>query len=193
MQWFLFNEENFNTNEYNECLSLMDDDRKKKILSINHQPTQRMSVFGEWAAKLELSKLTNKKPQDVKIARTNKGKPYAVNIPYCFSISHSANLLALAIDKQPIGIDIEIIKPFKKDVSKKICTENDLTLLNKSNDENDRNLTLYKIWTAKEAYYKMQGCGITNNLKNISYCEIPAQHFIESNYIITIVNTKGDR
>ena len=184
--WFLYNIDEFTDNDYNKCLGLMEPTRKAKLLSGKHTLTRDMSIFGEWVTKTELSKITGIDIENIKLARTEKGKPYAVDIPYFFNISHCENLLAIAIDKKSIGIDIEKIKPLKSDVTKALCTQSDIDFLNSADDDKMRLVNFYKIWTAKEAYFKMLGSGITN-LKSINYCDLNPKHYLENDCIVTII------
>ena len=71
-----------------------------------------------------------------------------------FSISHSDNLVAIVVSRNPVGIDIESIdlERFKKFPKEKILTEEELKI-NTSEDENFLN----SIWTAKESIFKKYG------------------------------------
>ncbi len=186
MKWFLYSSDDFNINDYNRCLELMEAGRKEKLLSGKHIPTREMSVYGEWAVKTELSKISGMATEKIKLNRTKDGKPYAENLPFCFNISHSVNFLSLVIDQREIGIDIEVIKPIKTDITKILCTKSDIEFLSDAKDEREKLIRFYKIWTAKEAYFKMLGTGITK-LKSISYCELKPLHYFENNCIITII------
>jgi phosphopantetheinyl transferase len=44
----------------------------------------------------------------------------------------------------------------------------------------------FKIWTAKEAYFKQQGTGITD-LKAVHYHDLAPLHFEEDGCMITII------
>ncbi|WP_236692715.1 4'-phosphopantetheinyl transferase family protein [Aneurinibacillus tyrosinisolvens] len=47
------------------------------------------------------------------------GKPYAVGIPsFHFNIAHSGRWIVCAVDCEPVGIDIEEIKPVSFDIAK---------------------------------------------------------------------------
>lgn len=68
----------------------------------------------------------------------------------CFSISHSQNLVAVAVARNEVGIDIEEInlERFKKFPAEKILTEEE----RKQKDSIPLELNL--LWTAKEAIFK---------------------------------------
>lgn len=76
---------------------------------------------------------------------------------YSVSISHSQDMVAIAIDERDIliGVDIERIKQRNVEaLSKEFCT-NDEYLVLKSNENALNNF--YKIWTVKEALTKATG------------------------------------
>ena len=79
------------------------------------------------------------------------GKPYLENGPF-FSISHCKEGIAVAIDDQPIGIDIEHIRHADKDLIDRVMNEEERVGMD------DRKFT--RLWTQKEAIVKAQGTGI---------------------------------
>lgn len=72
-------------------------------------------------------------------------------IPY-FSISHCKQGIAVAVDEQPIGIDIEGIRRADKDLIDRTMNEEE------RDGMDDRTFT--RLWTQKEAIVKAQGVGI---------------------------------
>lgn len=84
------------------------------------------------------------------------GKPYIEGGPY-FSISHCKEGIAVAIDDQPIGIDIEAIRPAKEDLVERVMNEEERLQIT-GYGLPDRMFT--RLWTQKEAVVKAQGVGI---------------------------------
>ena len=81
------------------------------------------------------------------------GKPYWENGPY-FSISHCKQGIAVAIDDQPIGIDIEAIRHADEDLITRAMNAQERVGMD------DRKFT--RLWTQKEAIVKAQGVGIVS-------------------------------
>ncbi len=186
MHTFLLNINDFSDQNFNLCLSLMDEKRRQYINSLQHKQGKLLSVAAEWLTKTNASLLLNKPLEEIVLLRDEKGKPFIKDNPLYISISHSGNFAAVTLHTAPIGIDIEVLKPIDKRLKNRICTDSDLLFLTKSQTEAQLNLNLLKIWTAKEAYFKMTGTGITN-FKSISYKDINASHSIENSLIITTV------
>ena len=88
------------------------------------------------------------------------GAPSIKNGPY-FSISHCKSGIAVAVSKQPIGIDIETVRPLKVDLVKKTMNplEQEVIFFDTQPD-----WAFTRLWTRKEAFLKMKGTGIINDL-----------------------------
>ena len=93
----------------------------------------------------------------------SRGKPYFENAKQ-FSLSHSGNMLAVAISKKPIGVDVQTILPFSVDLAKTICNEKEFETVSKSRNP-ARVLT--KLWAKKESLIKCKGEGFNQDLKTI--------------------------
>lgn len=91
------------------------------------------------------------------------GAPSIEDGPY-FSISHCKSGIAVAVNNQPIGIDIEAIRPVKLDLVKKTMSlfEQETIL---SDLESDWAFT--RLWTQKEAFLKMKGTGIIGDMHEV--------------------------
>ena len=117
------------------------------------------------------------------------GKP--INQNKFFNISHSKNLVVLALASTPIGVDIEHIREYKKELESFVSSDEELQTIKEPID-------FFKIWTSKEALTKCVGTGIATKLK-----EVPALPFegvrtyngkrfyskqiIEENFVISVV------
>lgn len=99
------------------------------------------------------------------IARSNHGKPLFPAFPqYCFNISHSGNLALCALDDQPVGVDIEAIRPHHPMLAQRICSAEELVWLEQ---QVDKLLALCQLWTDKEALAKYHGTGLTVPLRSL--------------------------
>jgi 4'-phosphopantetheinyl transferase len=81
------------------------------------------------------------------------GKPYLKNSSNHISVSHSGKFSALIYGKNPVGIDIEHVRPKIIPISDKFMSDKEMEQLDK------RYLTeqLFIYWGAKEALYKLYG------------------------------------
>lgn len=122
-----------------------------------------------------------------KILKTAKGKPYIDNNGVYFSISHTYGLVACAVSDSPVGIDCEkITTKYDKKVesfANRYFLENEINLLK---NEEFSSLCFYKIWTAKEAIYKMQGGD--RPITKIDVTAHTVNYIFEKDYIICVKN-----
>ena len=94
-------------------------------------------------------------------------KPFLKNVENCyFSMSHSKNACVIAVDEQPLGIDIEFKtgdKALYMEIAKYNFTQNELQTLEETGYSQEH---FWKIWTAKEAYVKWLGTGLHTELES---------------------------
>ena len=93
------------------------------------------------------------------------GKPFLVGHPDIhFSISHCQKAIAVAVSDKPVGIDVESFRHFNDGLlDKSMNPDEKADIL--SSDAPEEKFASY--WTCKEAVFKMQGTGITDNLHHI--------------------------
>lgn len=97
-------------------------------------------------------------------------KPLLANEKYYFSISHCDDYAAVIVsDKEPAGIDVELIVPKIEMIKNKFLSENEIELLNvKAQDIIAAQLQLLTLfWSSKEAIYKWYGKGKVDFKKNM--------------------------
>jgi 4'-phosphopantetheinyl transferase len=92
-----------------------------------------------------------------KLQKDSTGKPITDNQSFELSISHSEELVAIAIAQQPIGIDIQRISSKMERIAHKFIPENQLTTILARSKYNLE--TLHVHWGIKEALFKAYGKG----------------------------------
>ena len=95
------------------------------------------------------------------------GKPYIKDSNLYFSLSHSNGVIALAVSKEEIGLDIELIKDVKDNLAHKVMNEAEYNIY-KGLSKTDKISYFYEVWTSKEAYVKKLGSALTLNPSNIN-------------------------
>ncbi len=96
------------------------------------------------------------------------GKPFLATGEKHFNISYSKDFIALAIDNQPIGIDIEYVKELTDidTIVNHFSKEEKEALL--SLDDEKKIEQLYNLWVLKESYLKAIGKGLSCPLNSFS-------------------------
>ena len=106
------------------------------------------------------------RPQDFSLMA--RGKPYLVTAPDVhFSISHSGDMAMCALHGEPVGADIEKVRPVGKGVPERVMSEAEYPLYR---DADDRQALFFQIWTLKEAFIKYSGEGLGIPLSTFTVC-----------------------
>ncbi|WP_082596425.1 4'-phosphopantetheinyl transferase superfamily protein [Pseudovibrio sp. Ad46] len=122
--------------------------------------------------RLALGAMTCQTPSDVPLAIGSHGKPKLIHAcdegPIQFSLSHTKGVVAFAVAFQaPIGVDVECVNLNidTANLAKTFLASQDTDLLNSVADT-ERQETFFQLWTAKEAYIKGIGLGMSHPLKS---------------------------
>ena len=166
-------------------LPLVSAQRREQALRYKH-------IFGQycclksWLMLQDLVEIP--KYRDIDFRYNEHGKPYWENGPY-FSISHCKQGIAVAIDDQPIGIDIEGTRHADADLIARTMNEPERLRIK---ELGIREFT--RLWTRKEAVVKAQGVGIQSfeQLQHImsKSRDLEISTFEKENYIYSIAYGK---
>ncbi|GAB7140514.1 hypothetical protein RsTz2092_04630 [Deferribacterales bacterium RsTz2092] len=114
------------------------------------------------------------------IAKGEHGKPFIPDSNICFNVSHSAGVLVLGLDTQPVGVDIEFMRQRNfADISKHYFGR-EITAISE----------FYIAWTRHEACVKLAGGSIFNypaDALNANCCT----YKLNNKYILSIANYGG--
>lgn len=103
--------------------------------------------------------------EDIKINKN--GKPFIDKNIY-FNISHSKDLVAIAISDSEVGVDIEYLTRFKKYFDP-------------------------LEWVKRESIIKLNGDYITlDKMRNLDYDKYVTNITLTDTYVVSVINKKGD-
>lgn len=177
----------FSRQDYDRAYEGLSGSRKTHVDRFRKQADKDRSL----AAELLLAKMM---PQ-AKLHRKENGQPYLTGCDLKISIAHSDELVVCALSEEPVGIDAEKMRPIDLATAKHVCTEEELCYLTNGEALPQRGslctdpatlLRFYEIWTAKEAYFKNMGTGITN-LKSVNILPLKRQLFTLGEYLVQII------
>lgn len=195
MEWVKFDINHLPDKDYQKWYSLMHDEKKHRINKMHLYDDQKRSIAAEMLAKTTIGKYLDIPAEHIEIVQSNNGKPYAVNFNIEFNISHCEEIVVCAINNTPVGIDIEKIRPISPKVAKKFFTIAEQEYVfgktpcaeDYDTEFNDVQLKrFFECWTAKEAYLKYTGEGLTDNLSALEIDNTHITKIIENDYIISI-------
>ena len=121
--------------------SLLNDEDKEKINSFSHEVSKKEKTVSSY--------LIKKYVGDYQINQF--GKPISKDIH--FNISHSKGFVVFVMDNYPIGIDIELIRDYKKELKEFVTSKEEKEYIK-------TNINFFEIWTNKESLLKCVGTGI---------------------------------
>jgi len=136
---------------------------------------ERQPIDSKSAVVKNLSTHLNLSPQVLENAfiKDDQGRPSFKNISSHFSVSHTREVLGIAISESgPIGFDIESKnRSFRSlEIAERFFHEDEASWLRGLSSEK-LNPSFLKIWTAKEAIFKCDSRSFGKILKNINLTE----------------------
>lgn len=181
MYWICRNTQDFSHAQLQGAYARLSPSRKEHIDRLRRDADKRRSL----AAQLLIEQLLfdHYGLTDIPLHREAGGRPYLTGCPLYVSISHSDELVACAISSESVGIDIERIRPTRRNLFQKVCVDEELAYVQPGPEalctDPESLRRFFEIWTAKEAYFKKRGTGITD-LKSVNVLTLPRQtHFME--------------
>ena len=104
------------------------------------------------------------------IAEGLYGKPYFKDHPDIhFNISHSRGLVVCAFHDGEIGVDVELVRTFRENVLRRICTDKEIAAIQKEKGTPIYEELFFRYWTAKESYLKYTGTGLASDPKSVEF------------------------
>ena len=192
MHWSYCDTAAFSSEELHSAYLHLSPSRKAHIDRLRQQEDKLRSLTAELLVQKLLKEHCG--VTDAVLHRNPNGQPYLTGCDLHVSISHSNQMVACALSIDPIGIDIEKIRPMSLKIFRHLCVEEEKEYLfsgsnlSETDDCQDPAVLrrLFEIWTAKEAYFKKCGTGITD-LKSVNILPLPRQTHIIGDYMVQIV------
>ncbi|BAV05298.1 4'-phosphopantetheinyl transferase [Filimonas lacunae] len=122
---------------------------------------QRFTV-GRVALKLLLAKFANVPANKVVVQQQGAEKPFT-ELPVSFNVSHSGNWVVLAFSALPVGVDVEFINNHfsYRNMLPATFHPQEIAYIEQSSNSLEQ---FYRLWTAKEAWFKKEGAGVAGEL-----------------------------
>lgn len=135
-------------------------------------------------------------------------KPFLRDAPeICFNISHTRGIVVCAISALEVGVDVEVVRPFRDSLMKRVCSPGEQEFVMDGFGRGGEPVYLseesrkrfFRLWTLKESFIKATGQGLKFPLRDITFSweqgnkikgSIPGYHFYQSvvygKYIISV-------
>lgn len=153
--------------KFNTLLQVISEENREKCLRFKFKEDALRTLYGELMVRHVLHKHFSLKNEDIKIVRSDNGKPFIKGCPIHFNISHAGDFVVCAFSEQEVGIDIEKIKKIDLDIAKRFFCQSEYEDLLAQNPTKQLDY-FYSLWTLKESYLKWLGSGMSIPLD--SFC-----------------------
>lgn len=147
-----------------QVLAFLPSWRRERVLAYKQESRQMESAL----AYIELSRaLALRGLQDIKprFEYNEHGKPYLPTYPNLhFSISHCSQAVGCILSEMPCGLDIERVRRASPSLISKTMNQGEVKQISSSSHPE---VEFIRLWTRKEAVFKLLGTGITDDMQNI--------------------------
>ncbi|MGL5033283.1 MAG: 4'-phosphopantetheinyl transferase family protein [Microcystaceae cyanobacterium] len=154
-------------------ICLLSTEEKQKGDRLRFEHLQQRYQINHGVLRIILAQYLNCEPSVLNFTYTEKGKPLIVSFGHLhqleFNLSHSQDLALIGINYAgKIGVDIEYRREIEDCLSlaKRFFSAQDYLFLAQTSGEAQQKL-FFQLWTAKEAYLKATGKGISGGLDQV--------------------------
>ena len=110
------------------------------------------------------------------------GKPaFAARPDVHFSLSHSGEYAACVVAGCEAGCDIEMVKPFRWPVAKRVFAEEECRWLSSEEEQGRGDEAFCRLWTLKESFLKATGKGFAFPVREASFSFAERQPILQLN------------
>ena len=156
----------------NELCLLLSEEERTDLHKIRDTTRRQLKLHTHARLRQEAARLLHMHPADLIFSKGEHGKPFLTqDAGMHFSLSYTKDAAVIALAEQPIGIDIEKVRPHRMRFTKNLGTPHELSMLRAAPDDL---LLFYTFWTRKEAWLKLTGSGLTIPLTSFDVWEEPA-------------------
>ncbi len=126
---------------------------------------QEFTAARAWLRTLLAFYVAETEPQAIRLGLAENGKPYLPDFPAVhFNLSHSGEFAAIAISRQPVGVDIEKLRPLPdwRELAEGLLPNITIEQIG-SLEQAERAAAFLRHFTAREAYLKAVGGGFSES------------------------------
>jgi len=179
-------------------ISLLSEAEKTKAKRFKFPQHQRRYQAVHGILRIILARYLNLDPTQINFTHSDRGKPYLTNdcnpLNLQFNLSHSENMAIVGISRdRPNGVDLEKIRPMEtaEQLAKRFFCASEYDLLTQAIPE-ERDKLFFQLWTAKEAYLKAIGEGISGGLNQVEIALNPLRFINLPNWYLQFFESNPD-
>lgn len=148
--------------------SKISEDKKGKVERFFRREDAIRCLFADLLIRYILIQSFGLKNETISFRYSHYGKPSLEQLSHLhFNLSHSGEWIVCATDVQPVGIDIERIKPIDLSIAEHYFSEKEKQQLFSLASSVQLNF-FYELWTLKESFIKQKGKGLSIPLNSFT-------------------------
>ena len=121
------------------------------------------------AEQLLLDRAFPDSPEKPVLSHLASGHPFLACRPdTSISISHSGSWCVLAVSDRPVGVDLQQIRTYRKELPERFFPPSDNARLRACPDKASFDRLFFRLWTIREAYMKFTGRGMSEDIRTFS-------------------------
>ncbi len=175
---WLANADTLQSNDQAKFLDLLNDDERRRADRFKVNPAREQFVASRGLLRIVLGKYLGIEPRQISFRVSTHGKPELLEDQgLFFNLSHTAGLTAIAVTRLgAIGVDVEQVgrRPVVLDLANRFFSLKEATWVS-AQPEDRRSESFFACWTAKEAYIKAHGEGMSIPLGSFAIVPDPGR------------------
>ena len=195
MKWHFTDIRMKSLTDYTAAFHALTPEKRARVDKIRQKKDKMRTVFADALARELLSEALGCAPDALEFTFGEYGKPLLKGGEYFFNVSHCEDIVVAAVDDSPVGIDVERIREISPYIAKKYFCHNEQVYLfgHVPRDADfervlspEARMRFFELWTAKEAYLKCRGTGMTH-VKTVDTTLLSFErHLLSEDYLVTI-------
>ena len=176
-------------------MTALSQDRQEKIRRYAVAQSKLPSFCCAFLVRVILQRDFGMTSDQIQMNYLEKGKPVLVDqageiVQPHISWSHSKKAVAVAVNREPVGVDVEWIGVYREKIARKYFSQTEWEHLEQSEQKEQE---FYKLWTRKEAFVKRNGEGLRKDLSQIptQLEEMESQRWGE--YMVSVCGNAGTK
>lgn len=158
-----------------ELMTLLSDDELGKARGLLREQARNNYIVSRGLLRTALAGYLCCEPRDLQFIVGEHGKPSLAEYSLAFNLSHSGNVLVLAVSNlSTVGVDVETIKPRKSmhGIAQRCFSEREFQHWQQLSPA-EQISQFFRLWTIKEAFVKAVGRGIALGLE---HCQVDIEN-----------------
>jgi 4'-phosphopantetheinyl transferase len=153
---------------FTNLLSVAGAGRREKILRYKKREDAERALIAEVLIRAIICRKLHLPNKMITFYNNKYGKPFLrQNNNFHFNLSHAGEWVVCAVGSEPVGIDVEFIRPVSLTIAERFFSPEEYIALMKKKVSQQLHF-FYELWTLKESYIKALGRGMSHPLRSFT-------------------------